>query len=154
MDLARVRAEIVKVAAELQALDAAPAPLTEAAARLHDFLDGAARQWDPAVGCFTSPSYTAPSLDELLPYKLLTLLAALPEIRGAFHQRLAATYPRLPASVPTKDRAALRAQLFDRRRQLEMAEGQSVLEGAPAGVTIPRRGDASPDVVLLSVLSG
>jgi hypothetical protein len=90
----------------------------------------------------------------VVPYRILTLLAGLREVRAAFHQRVAATYPRLPAFVPTKDRAALRAQLFDRRRQLEMAEGQSVLEGAPAGVTIPRRGDASPDVVLLSVLSG
>jgi hypothetical protein len=153
VDLERVRAEIAKLAAEHQALDVAPVPLAEAAARLDDFLDEAARQFDPATSYFTAASYTAPSLDDLLPYKLLTLLAALPEVRKAFHARVAAAYPKLPASVPTKDRAALRAQLLDRRRQLELAEEQIVLEGALAGATIPRRGDASPDVVVRAVLA-
>lgn len=74
-------------------------------------------------------------------------------MRAAFHQRVAAAYPRLPASVPTRDRAALRAQLLDRRRQLELAEELIVLEGVLAGVTVPRRGDASPDVVVRAVLA-
>jgi len=153
VNLARLRGDIAKIGGELQALAAAPVPLAEAAARLDDFLDGAARQWDPATGYFTATSYTAPSLDDLLPYKLLPLLAALPEVRAAFHARVAAAYPKLPASVPSKDRAAFRAQLLDRRRQLELAEEQIVLEGALAGVTIPRRADASADVVVRAVLA-
>jgi hypothetical protein len=153
VDLERVRADIAAVKAEHQALAVAPVPLAEAAARLDDFLDGAARQFDPVTGYFTATSYTAPSLDDLLPYKLITLLAALPEVRAAFHARLAAAYPKLPASVPTKDRAALRAQLLDRRRQFELAEEQTILESELAGVPIRRRGDASPDVVLRAVLA-
>jgi hypothetical protein len=153
VDVARVRGDIAKIAAELQALDAAPVPAAEAAARLDDFLNEAARQFDPATSYFTAASYTAPSLDDLLPYKLLTLLAALPEVRAAFHARVAAAYPKLPAAVPTKDRAALRAQVVDRRRQLELAEEQIILEAEAAGYTIPRRPDADRDVVLRAVLA-
>src|SRR5262249_20792584 len=144
VDLERVRAEIAKVAAEHQALDAAPVPLAGAAAELGGFLAGARRRRGPGRSYFTAPNHTAPSIDDLLPYKIFPLLAALPEVRAAFHARVAAAYPKLPASVPTKDRAALRAQLLDRRRQLEVAEEQLVLEAAESGMAIARRPDADP----------
>src|SRR5262249_19233394 len=138
---------------DLQALDAAPVPLAEAAARLDDFLDRAARQWDPVTAYFTAPSYTPPSLDDLLPYKLLTLLAALPEVRAAFHARLCSAYERLPASVATAERPARAAELANRQRQLELQEEHLILEAEQAGHMIARRPDADPLVVLTSVLA-
>jgi hypothetical protein len=152
-DLARVRDGIAEVAAERAAFNRTPVPHGEAAARLDDFLDGAARQFDPAMSYFTAVSYAAPSLDDLLPYKLFVLLAALPEVRAAFHAKLAKAYETPSASVPTKDRPALAARLDERLRQLELAEEQIVLEGALAGHTIQRRPDASALIVLTSVLA-
>jgi hypothetical protein len=60
---------------------------------------------------------------------------------------------RRPPSRHTARGSGARAQVLDRRRQLELAEEQIVLEGALAGVTIPRRGDMSPDVVVRAVLA-
>jgi hypothetical protein len=152
-DLAHLRDGIAEVVREREALARAPVSHVEAAARLDDFLDGAARQFDPATSYFTAPSYTAPSLDDLLPYKLFVLLAALPEVRAAFHEKLAKAYEKQVASVPSKDRPARAADLASRLRQLELQEELLVLEAEQAGHVIQRRPDADPLVVLTSVLA-
>jgi hypothetical protein len=153
-DLDRVRGDIATIAAELQALDAAPVPLTEAAARLDDYLDALAQQWDPPVAIdFAGATYRPPAPDTYWPYKPIVLLAALPPVRAALHARLKAAHATLPAAVATADRAALRAQLLARRRAAELEEEGIVLEAELAGITIRRREDASPDLVLRAVLA-
>jgi hypothetical protein len=153
-DLERVRGEIATIAAELQALDRAPVPLAEATARLDAYLDDLAQQWDPPVAIdFAGAAYRPPSPDTYWPYRPIVLLAALAPLRAALHARLTAAYATLPAAVATADRAGLRAQLLDRRRQAELVEEGIVLEAELAGITIQRREDASPDVVLRAVLA-
>jgi hypothetical protein len=153
-DLERVRRDIATIAAELQALDAAPVLLAEAAARLDDYLDGLAQQWDPPVAIdFAGAAYHPPAPDTYWPYRPIVLLAALAPLRAALHARLKAAYATLPAAVATMERPARRARLLDRRRQAELVEEGIVLEAALAGITIRRREDASPDVVLRAVLA-
>jgi hypothetical protein len=155
VELERVRGAIATIAAELQALDAAPVPLAEAAARLDDYLDGLAQQWEPPVAIdFAGAAYRPPAPETYWPYRPIVLLAALAPLRAALHARLTAAYATLPAAVATADRAPLRARLLDRRRQAELVEEGIVLEAELAGITIRRREDASPDVVLRAVLGG
>jgi hypothetical protein len=69
------------------------------------------------------------------------------------HARLLAAYKSLPASVPSPERPARAADLAHRQRQLELAEELAVLEGALAGVTIPRLGAADAAIVVRAVLA-
>jgi hypothetical protein len=153
-DLAHVRTQIEAVHVESAALNTAPVPAVEAAARLDDYLAGLAQQWAPPVAMdFTRADYRPPSPDDYTPHRAIVLLAALPCVRAALHERLQAAYERLPASVPSADRPARAADLATRQRQLELAEEQLILEAEQAGHLIARRPDADPRVVLTSLLA-
>jgi len=71
--------------------------------------------------------------------------------RGAAER--AYSRPGTPAPVPVVEYKARLATLADRRRQAEIAEEQLVLEAAASGMTIARRPDADPRVVLCVVLA-
>jgi hypothetical protein len=84
----------------------------------------------------------------------MAYFALVPEIRAAYHAAAERAYarPGTPAPVPVVEYAARLATLAERRRQLEIAEEQIVLEAAESDMTIARRPDADPVIVLTTVL--
>src|SRR5262249_60841690 len=83
-ELARVREALAAVASEATALARAPLPLSEAHARLDAWLDGMAQQYDPPLS-FARPEARMPSPEDLMPYRLVPLLACLPPWRHVLH---------------------------------------------------------------------
>jgi hypothetical protein len=153
-DLARVREALAAVASEATALARAPLPLSEAHARLDAWLDSMASQYDPPLASsFARLGARLPSPEDLMPYRLVPLLACLPPWRDVLHDRLATAYATLPASVPSADRAAAAVALAERRQQLEIAEERLVLLAARAGLDVARRPDADAATVLRVVLA-
>jgi hypothetical protein len=155
-DLARVREALAAVASEATALARAPLPLplSEAHARLDAWLDGMARQYDPPPRQLLHPAGARlPSPEDLMPYRLVPLLACLPPWRDVLHDRLATAYATLPASVRAADRPAAAAAVAERRQQLEIAEERLVLLAARAGLDVARRPDADAATVLRVVLA-
>jgi hypothetical protein len=153
-DLARVRQSIAVVASEATVLARAPLPLSEAHARLDTWLDSMASQYDPPLASsFARLGARLPSPEDLMPYRLVPLLACLPPWRDVLHDRLATAYSTMPASVPAADRPAAAAALTERRLQLEIAEERLVLLAARAGLDVARRADADAATVLRVVLA-
>lgn len=153
IDLERVRAGIAGVSAELTALTAAPVTLPEAAPRLTAWLEDVFSQLNWPLVDFTRRGYRPPTIDEMTPYKAVTLLAGVPQVREIAHAGLKAIHATLPTSVSDADYPAAHARLVERRRQLELEEERIVLEAEVSGITIRRREGASPDVVLRVVLT-
>src|SRR5215475_6983677 len=106
----------------------APVTLAEAAPRLTTWLEDAARQLNLPLVDFTRREFRPPSIDEMTPYKIMTLLAAAAPIREIALAGLKAIHATLPASVSDADYPAAHARLVDRRRQLEQEEEAIVLE--------------------------
>jgi len=153
-ELARVRQALAAVTQEATALARAPLPVSEAHARLDAWLDSMASQYDPPLASsFARLGARLPSPEELMPYRLVPLLACLPPWRDILHDRLATAYATLPASVPSADRPDAAAALATLRQQLEIAEERLVLLAARDGLDLARRPDADAGIVLRVVLA-
>jgi hypothetical protein len=152
VDLERIRSTLETLDREAKRLAVAPVPVDEALARLERWLDALTARYDPPVLYFTPPHYEPPGHTEFTPYVPVEMWAALPAWRDVLKVRLQGAYAQLPASVPSADRPALAASLAERRRKLEIEEETLVLAAVAQGVTLARRADADPVVVLCVLL--
>jgi hypothetical protein len=147
-DLARIRETLASLDREARTLVGAPRPLDQAHALLDADLDTVAAKYDPVVLPFAMPGQPLPAPGSLVPYDWAPLLASLPPFRDLRHEKLTAAYRTLPASVTDDERVTVGRTLVERRMKLELQEEVLVL----AGTGLSRRPDASPRIVLTTLL--
>jgi hypothetical protein len=173
----RIRRELATLAQEEQAVTHGPFPLAEAVARLDRDLEQLATRWTPDVaGYFVPVMSTGAHRPRLVP-DVATFRPGVPDLhvsaevrtqheftsflvamfRKALRERcveaLKANVPPAEA-IPTAARPQRLRAIAERRHTLELEEEAAICTAAERRITIGRRGDADPAIVLLTVLDG
>ena len=143
----RKREEVAAVQAEMEELRQQPLPASEALGRLQEYIERRAAEYrhDAAIAALTSATARPRSL--VTPDTLEPLLCWL--LGDTLRDRLAAELEKTDTGgVSTHERSAQAAELAERKFQLEAEEEQLIRQAEAAGLTIERRADADPRVVL------
>lgn len=149
--LEQLRTEIAGVKEQIEWLQAAPVPLTEAKAQASAAVRALAKdsRLPDRVGYLASPGCNASVLagsDDLV-----TLLSALaPEIvESGLHRLLDERYAFLESGPALKDRPKLKRELEERLFRLEVQE-EILITGQEreTGEVRPRRSDCDPAIIL------
>jgi hypothetical protein len=142
-ELARLRDEIARVQATIEAVKTAPPLLTEALAALGAFIDHLGAEFD--YRSLASITSAGAAWDVIAKF----VAAALPEeLKARLGVALTRRYEKFDLVVSSADKPARLAALQREIRALETAEEELIIAGELAGYYVARRVEADVDTVL------
>jgi hypothetical protein len=149
-----IRAEILKLQSERRSVEGAPVVIDEAASALDETITrllAGIHTWTTPPDLIASAAHGQPADVRALSdqHRLaIAVLALQPLLREQFHRALAQHYETLQPGLPAADRQQRLRELGEQVGMLEREEEALLQELAGAGVSIDRRPDVSPSVLL------
>jgi len=176
-ELHGIRATLDDLARDEEAARHAPLPLDEALAALDRDLEDVAAAWRPDGGAFFwrgreamgrhrtrlvpepavflpgNPDFgIAPEVKTERTFEAF-FLVAFPKVREMWREAVKASVPPA-APIPAADVPKRLAAIAERRHELAVREEAVILTAAARSMTLDRRGEADPGVVLRTLLEG